>query len=149
MSWKAPTPTIVLFTMMASALAAMAALKSENLLTPLPDGFRLGFHDANERERIVAHVPKDENVDDWPRMVAVRIFYGAKSVDRDAFARNLRENWISACAGGGARKVTAGAENGYPFSLWRYGCAHNRLRQEPEAMWLKATSDADSLYSVQ
>jgi hypothetical protein len=76
MSWKAPTPTIVLFTMMAGALAA---LKSENLLTPLPGDFRLGFHDANERETNVAHVPKDENVDDWSRMAACKYSMAQKA----------------------------------------------------------------------
>jgi hypothetical protein len=79
MLWKAPTPTIVLFTMLAGALAAMAALKSESLLTPLPDGFRLGFHDANERETNVAHVPKDENVDDWSRMAACKYSMAQKA----------------------------------------------------------------------
>jgi hypothetical protein len=146
---KAPTPTIVLLTMMAAALAAMAALKNENLPTPLPGGCKRGFHEANARENIVEYVPKDENVEDWPRMVAAQIFYGAKNIDPDAFAQNLGKNWISAGAGGGARKVTAGAENGYPFSLWMYDCALNPATQKPETMWLKATSGADSLYSVQ
>jgi hypothetical protein len=47
---KAPTPTIVPFTMMAGASAAMAALESEIPLTPLPECIKRGFDDANERE---------------------------------------------------------------------------------------------------
>ena len=66
---RAPTPTIVLFAMMTSASAALAALKDENLLTPLPDGFKVGFHEANARQSIAEYVPKDETVDDWSRMV--------------------------------------------------------------------------------
>jgi hypothetical protein len=72
-----------------------------------------------------------------------------KNADRDAFAQNLGKKLMSACAGGGARKVAAGAENGYPFSLWMYDCALNPQTRKPETMWLKATSGADSLYSVQ
>jgi hypothetical protein len=146
---KASTSALVLFAMTAGACAAMAALRNENLLTPLPDGFKVGFHDANERQSIVEYVPQAETVDDWSRLVTVQIFYGTKDADPDAFAGNLGKKWMSACVGGGARKVTAGAENGYPFSLWMYDCALNPQTHKPETMWLKAMSGADSLYSVQ
>ena len=148
--WRqAPTPTIVLFVTMANASATLAALKDENLLTPLPDGFRIGFHEANARQSIAEYVPKDETVDDWSRMVTVQIFYGVKNFDPDAFAGNLGKKWASACPGGGARKITAGVENGYPFSLWMVDCPLNPQTRKPETMWLKAMSGADALYSVQ
>ena len=145
---RAPTPTIVLFAMMTSASAALAALKDENLLTPLPDGFKVGFHEANARQSIAEYVPKDETVDDWSRMVTAPIFHGAKNADPDVFAGNSGKKWPSACPGGGARKITAGVEIGYPFSLWMVDCALNPQTRIPETMWVKAMSGADSLYSV-
>jgi hypothetical protein len=95
------------------------------------------------------YIPSPETVDDWSRMVTVQIFYSLKNVDPDAFAGDLAKRWRSACAGGGARKVTAGKENGYPFSQWMYNWALNPQTNKPENMWLKATGGADSLYSVQ
>jgi hypothetical protein len=94
-------------------------------------------------------VPKDWNVDDCTRMVAAQILYSEASAEPGAFAQNLGKNWISACPSGGAPKVTNGVENGYPFSLWIYDCTLDPPTQKPETMWLKATSGADGLYSVQ
>lgn len=140
---------LALLATMAGASFAAAALKNENLLTPIPGGFKIGFQTRNDRENMAEYVPTQESVKDWSRMVTVQIFFGLKNTDPDAFAGALAKNWLSACAAGAAQKVTAGAENGYSFSLWMYNCPLNPQTGKPENMWLKATSGADSLYSVQ
>jgi hypothetical protein len=56
---------------------------------------------------------------------------------------------MSAYPGGGARKVTAGAENGDPIALWKYHRLLDRQTQYPETMWLKTTNGADTLHRVE
>jgi hypothetical protein len=132
-----------------TATAALAALENENLLTTIPSGFKLGFQTKTDREAIAEYVPSEESVENWSRMVTVQIFYSLKNADPNAFAGKLAKQWLTACAGGAAHKATSGVENGYKFALWIYNCPRNPQTGKPENMWLKATSGADSLYSVQ
>ncbi|WP_158814823.1 hypothetical protein [Methylocapsa sp. S129] len=140
---------LTLVAMAAHAPSAMAALKNENLLATIPDGFKVGFQTRSDREIMAEYVPAQESVDDWSRMITVQIFHALKMIDPDAFAGGVAKGWMSACAGGDARKVTAGKENGYAFSVWMYNCPLNPRTGKPENMWLKATSGVDALYSVQ
>jgi hypothetical protein len=128
---------------------AAAALEGENLLAPMPDGFKVGYHVANDDEIMAEYVPSAETVDDWSRMVTVQVFHKLKNADPDGFAGNLAKGWREACPGGDGRNLTAGNENGYAYSLWAFECPLNPETAKPETMWLKATSGADGLYSVQ
>ena len=141
-------PTLALAVLLAS-FGSATAIEGENLLAPMPDGFKVGYHAADDSETMAEYVPAAETVDDWSRMVTVQVFRKLKSSDPDVFAGNLAKGWRSACAGGDGRKITAGVENGYPFSLWAFDCPLNPETGKPETMWLKATGGADSLYSVQ
>ena len=132
-----------------AAVAPAAAIEGENLLAPMPDDFKVGYHDANDSEAMAEYVPDAETVDNWSRMVTVQIFHKLKGADADVFAGNLAKGWRGACPGGDGRKLTSGVENGYAFSLWAFECPLNPETGKPETMWLKATSGADSLYGVQ
>lgn len=138
-----------LLAILSIASPAFAALQDENLLVQLPDGFKSGYTASNGKEDMAEYVPTAETVDDWSRMVTVQIFHDAKNADPDGFAGNLAKGWTSACPGGAAQKSTAGVENGYPFALWAYSCPLNPETNKPENMFLKVTSGADALYSVQ
>jgi hypothetical protein len=127
----------------------LAALQDENLLIQLPGGFKSGYTASNGKEDMAEYVPAGESVDDWSRMVTVQIFHEAKNADPEGFADNLAKGWTSSCPGGTAQKSTAGVENGYPFALWVYACPLNPQTNKPENMFLKVTSGADALYSVQ
>jgi hypothetical protein len=148
-SGKASIFAATVLAIAANVSAAMADLKNENLLTPLPNGFKVGFETKKDQMDMAEYVPVAETVEDWSTMITVQIFHGARNVDPDAFAGDLAKRCKAACAAGDARKVTAGAENGYSFSLWIYKCPLNPGTGKPENMWLKTTSGADSLYSVQ
>lgn len=138
-----------LWAMAACPSSVVAALQNENLLTPLPSGFKVGFATENSRVTMHEFVPVGETVDDWSRMVTAQIFLGLNNVDPDRFANRLAARWKSGCAGGEAQKIRSGIENGYNFSLWIFTCPLNPGTKKPENMWLKAISGADSLYSVQ
>jgi hypothetical protein len=65
--------------------------------------------------KAVAYVPNDENVE-WVEQGRGANILWRKNVDPDAFAQNLGGNRMSAHAGGGARKVTAGDDKAVPFA---------------------------------
>jgi hypothetical protein len=137
----------------ASALAASAAsaagLRDENVLTPLPSGFKMGFHTAQGPMTMAEYVPAAETVDAWSRMITVQVFHGQGGRNPDAFGDSLGQRWNASCPNATATPVTSGAENGYPFAVWAYECPRNPATGRPESMWLKAVSGADSLYVVQ
>ena len=139
----------VLLAMATCALSAMAALVDETLLTPLPAGFKLGFSAEKGRMTMQEYVPTGETVDAWSSMITVQVFHGMTNADPDRFASALGERWKSVCADGSAGKLQSGAENKYPYSLWMFTCPLNPETRQPENMWQKVISGADSLYSVQ
>ncbi len=129
--------------------ASAQPLQAENLLVPMPKGFKVGAAGRRPNAQIVEYVPADETVESWSRMVTQQIFYGARGIDPDALPNSMTGGWAQACPGGTARKVHAGAENSYPVSIWMFLCPLNPATQKPENMWIKVISGADSLYSVQ
>jgi hypothetical protein len=134
--------------MMAGASAAMAALKNEIPLTPLPECIKRGFHEANERESIVAYVPNDENVDDGSSKVAAQIFYGARTSTSTLSRRIWGEIGCRLTPAAARAKSRPAPRTAVPFRLGSMIARSVGFKQKLEATWLKATSGADSLYSV-
>jgi hypothetical protein len=126
-----------------------APLQDENLLTPLPADFAVGYRASSGRIEITEYVPRGESVTDWSRLITVQIFHGLGGGDPKRFATQMAGNWQSACPGADVVPLSAGTTNGYPSLLWRFSCPLNPETQKPENMWLKAVSGADSLYVVQ
>lgn len=126
-----------------------AQLEAENLLTGLPDGFKVGFRTEQNGMLMTELIPEAETVENWSAMITVQIFRGRQNIDGDAFAADLQRLWQEACAGAAAERLGAGDTNGYPFVLWTYGCPLNQQSGTPETMWLKAISGADAFYVVQ
>jgi hypothetical protein len=123
--------------------------EGENLLAPMPAGFKVGASNRQPRQLLVEYVPAGETVQDWSRMITTQILFGVRKADPDALAGNMAGGWTRACPGGDARKVHAGAENGYAVSIWMFLCPQNPATGKPETMWMKVISGADSLYGVQ
>lgn len=124
-------------------------LKDENLLAPMPNGFKVGYSTRQGGQFIAELVPQAESVQDWSQMVTEQIVFGARNVDPDMLPQGIAANWPKACPGGEARKLAATTENGFPVSLWQFVCPLNPASGKPETMWMKVISGADSLYSVQ
>jgi len=134
---------------LAATAPALAQLRDENLLTALPQGFKLGYQASQGNEDMAEYVPAGETVDDWSEMVTVQVFHGLGGVDLDGFAQRLATGWSNACPGGEGQRVGGATDNGYRFALWSYTCPLNPETGKPETMRLKIMSGKDALYSVQ
>jgi hypothetical protein len=148
-TWTALCLTLIFFAAVSTPWPASAALQDENLLAPLPAGFKVGFRTTKALMDMSEFVPTDETVDDWSSMITVQIFHNMHMYNPETFATNMSEKWKSACTGGSAQKIRNDIENGYPISLWMFLCPLNPQTKKPENMWLKVISGQDSLYAVQ
>ena len=139
---------------LAIAGAAQAAdpppgLQDENLLMPLPTGFKLGDHGRQGQLEISEYVPRAETVDDWSQMVTEQIFHGRSGDDPDGLPQFMTKSWATACPGGTAQRVARVIENGYPAAVWNFRCPTNPQTGKPETMWMKTIGGGDALYEVQ
>ncbi|THD70233.1 MAG: hypothetical protein E8A12_03490 [Phenylobacterium sp.] len=136
-----------------SGLAAptqAATLQDENLLLPIPPGFKVGSQGSQgPGTTIMEFVPASESVDAWSQMVTQQIFHGRKDDPPDGLPTLMSSNWKTACPGGAAQRLGAEVENGYPAVVWAFICPRNPQTGKPENMWIKVISGSDSLYSVQ
>lgn len=135
---------VALTGLLAAGPALAGRLFGENLITPVPSGFKLGF----AKEDFMEYVPRGETVQDWSQMLTV-ILYRGKSLDPDAYSKTMAANWSKGCPGSEAVKVTSGNENHYAFALWLYACPLNPQSGKPETMTMKSIRGADSFYIVQ
>jgi hypothetical protein len=126
----------------------MAQLINENLLTNLPDGYKVGYQNRNDKELISEMVPQNETVENWTEMVTVQIFFGQKIGPRQFKAR-MEKLWASSCPGGEPRSVYDQTERGYATATWVLACPLNPATKKPEITWFKAIQGNDSLYVVQ
>lgn len=124
-------------------------MQDENLMTPLPKGFKIGSHGSNAQMMGSEYVPEGETVQDWSRMITVQVFRNLKGADPDKFAKGTGDRWQSACPGADVGKVRDGRERGYGFSLWMFRCPLNPKTQKPENTYIKLISGKDALYVVQ
>jgi hypothetical protein len=134
---------------LALAPPAFGQLRDENLLTALPDGFKVGMQTRQGDMIMMEFIPERETVEDWSTMVTVQIFKGLDGIDPDLLPADLAKSWTSGCAHSKAERLGDGAANQYSFSLWSYDCPLNVHSGKPESMWLKSISGADALYLVQ
>jgi hypothetical protein len=121
----------------------------ENLLTPLPKDFKLGWKNSSKGNDWLEYVPGTETVDDWSKMLTVQIFRTLKGIEATAFTTKMDSNWTSSCPGAYSRPVRDGEENGYHFSLHIAACPKNPQTGKPEMMLMKAITGVDALYVVQ
>jgi hypothetical protein len=129
--------------------AACAALQAENLLVPIPQGFKTGWQNTSGPNTMTEFVPAGETVDNWSRMITQQIFHGRANDPPDGLPTAMDAGWRAACPGGAARKLSQAPENGYPSAIWLFSCPRNPQTGKPENAWVKVISGADSLYSVQ
>jgi hypothetical protein len=131
-----------------TASAATAQLVNENLLWPLPEGYKIGFQNKANGILMTEAVPTGETVESWTEMVTVQIFYGRKSPPAQAKA-SMETVWARECPGSSSNPIFSGDENGYPVVLWLMSCPLNKQSGKSEITWMKAIGGNDSLYVVQ
>jgi hypothetical protein len=141
--------TVVALFAFAYPVALHAELQNENILIPLPNGFKVGWETVRNGMKMTEFIPATETVDDWSRMVTEQIFYGRGRGDPDALPAGMVARWNSGCPGGSGQRAVRTQENGYSVSVWMFNCPNNPATGKPENMWMKAVAATDSLYIVQ
>ncbi|MCC6300755.1 MAG: hypothetical protein IT314_15815 [Anaerolineales bacterium] len=124
-------------------------LENENLLTTIPDGFKVDYQAEQNNQIITEMVAEGESVQNWTTLITVQIFLGNTSTSPEQFQDNLTQLWFGACPNSESYPVADGIENGYNFVLWQLYCPLNPSTQKVEFTYIKAIQGNDSLYSVQ
>jgi len=138
------------FALLVATSAHATSLQNENLITPLPTGFKIGWRKIiPNRMTMVEYVPSGETVNDWSRMVTVQVFFHLSNIDPDRYIAGVANHWRAGCPGGDGKKVFGGFENGFATALWFLACPRNPQTGKPENTFFKAISGQDSLYVVQ
>jgi hypothetical protein len=127
--------------------AALAELANENLLTKIPDGYKLDFHEENKDMFLNEFVPVSQSFNNWTEMVTVQVFYGLKE-SPEQFKAKTEASLPKLCPGAQVNLITQGNENGYPFILFEQDCPLNKATGKPEFTWFKVIGGNDSLYVV-
>jgi hypothetical protein len=130
-----------------AAGSAPAGLSGENVLSPLPQGFKVGSSEATPTGSMSEYVPQTETVQDWSTMITVMVMHIKASPDQ--FANGMLQSIKGGCAGIQSQKVTEGTENGYAFSLWLAQCPLNPATGKPESFFMKIVAGRDALYNIQ
>lgn len=139
---------LVLAALIASTSAARAELENENLLAPLPAGYKIGFQERKDNILISEMVPAGETVQNWTEMVTVQIFFNMKRTP-EAFKAILEKNWSGACRDSQSKPIAKAPVQGYPSVTWAMFCPLNLATNKPENTWFKAIRGNDSFYLVQ
>jgi len=124
-------------------------LENENLLTELPEGFKVDYQAEQGNQTITEMVVEGESVEAWTTMVTVQVYLGETNTTPEQAQATLTDSWFNACENSETYPVADGAENGYDFILWQLYCPLNPSTQIPELTFLKALQGNDSFYLVQ
>jgi hypothetical protein len=73
---------------------AQAQLKDENLLAPMPAGFKVGYQGSNKGLVMQEFVPANETVENWSEMVTAQIFLGRRDLDGAQALGIIEQGWL-------------------------------------------------------
>ena len=125
------------------------SLFGENLMTPVPAGFKLGAQESRGPFAQMEYIAQAETVQDWTVMITVTIIKGHFPVTPDQFSQHIADGYHGACAHGEGHKMVDGQTNGYAYSQWMLTCDLNPMTSKPEFLVMRTTQGADALYNVQ
>jgi hypothetical protein len=138
-----------LFLLWAVLQPAQAQLKDENLLAPLPTGFKLGYQGSNKGLVMQEFVPANETVENWSEMVTAQIFLGRRDLDGVRALGLIEEGWIKACPASKPNAIMAAKVNGYAAWNLFLQCPLLANTGKPETTFFRAVKGNDSFYIVQ
>ncbi len=126
-----------------------SALKNENLLVGLPQGYKMAYQTRVKNMKITEMIPQSQSLKNWSEMVTVQIFLNDKKLSPIKFFHLMRSTPAKACKGSRAILIKKGFENGYAFSFFFLICPLNTKTKKPEYTWFKTIRGKDSFYVVQ
>lgn len=129
--------------------AAAALPEEENVLVPIPKGYKVDFQRNDNNARVTEMVPVNESGKNWTEKLTVRVFYRLADVAPEKFKSQLEQLWSKACPGNESKLVKTGNDGGLPSITWVMLCKSNPSTGKPENTWLKVIQGADSLYVVE
>ena len=143
------TLTFTALFLAAAPAGAQGPLKDENILMPIPPGFKLASHQENRTNLISEFAPENETIDTWTKLVTEQIFRGLGGTSAKAYAQGMAQRLPSSCPGATTRDLADATENGYPVSTWLMACPRNPGTGLPEMFVIKVIQGKDALYATQ
>jgi len=132
------------------AAHAQSPLKDENVLVPLPGGFKLGYQTRVGPTLMAEFVPANETVETWTAMVTQQTFRSPPpQLTIASMVGSLSKGFGRACGTQETTKIGEAPVNNYPSEIWRIVCPMNPATSKPEYIYIKLIKGADALYSVQ
>lgn len=128
--------------------SAVAQLLDENVLLPLPSGYRIGYENKTPRALIVEMVKAGETVENWTELLTSQTFYNPAARTPALFKAAADQAGTRFCPGFESRVFDEDPENGYPAVAWISDCANNPATSKPEWTFFKAIRGKDALYVV-
>lgn len=129
---------------------ASAGLDGENLLQPLPNGFKIASEQAEGGASLTEMVPVDETVDQWTRMVTTQVYRGLSDASFLAkYKEQMKVRWAKACDVADTKPFSDSSQNGYKTHVWMQVCAFKDAQKKPEVTLFKFIQGHDASYVVQ
>jgi hypothetical protein len=129
---------------------ALAKLEGENLLQPLPDGFKIANEQTEGHASLTEMVPVNESVDQWTRMVTTQVYRGLSDASFLAkYKEQMKNRWSKACDMADTKPFSDSSENGYATHVWVQVCAFKDKQKPPEVTLFKFIQGRDATYVVQ
>lgn len=133
------------------AAHAQPALQDENVLMPVPDGFRPGAQTADGPMSNVDFFPEGEHKDAWTQKISQNVYRSPPppTLAVNRLATTYSERYGARCGGENTTPVAEGEVNGYAYGVWRLVCAKHKDTGKPEYQYVKLIRGADALYIIQ
>jgi hypothetical protein len=140
---------LALFLLCIAVLPARAQLRNENLLAPLPAGFKIGYQASNNGLVMQEFIPAGETVEDWSEMVTAQIFLGRRDLDGVGALGLIEQGWLKACPASKPNPIGKARMNGYAAWSLFLQCPLLASTGKPETTFFRAVKGNDSFYIVQ
>jgi hypothetical protein len=124
-------------------------LPGENLVEPLPAGFKQGWSTSQNGMEMTEFVVAPETVDNWTRLITTQIFHGKGDISPADFLNGWGQRMARKCPGIAHGPFFNTQRNGYPIGLIRVDCPNGSMPGRPEIVFIEATQGKDALYVAQ
>jgi hypothetical protein len=117
--------------------SAAGALEDGNVLSKMPNGYKVGFEEASDMGSILELVPEGETVTQWTEMLTVQILRNKHGLTLSEYRKGVEKLWALICPGSSSETVEQGFEQLHPTLTWFQTCPLNRKTGKPEMTWFK------------